>query len=107
MPAFGNAFTGTPNVDFGISGASREVRPVWRLAPAGPDDSGFELSLDATRSENAGDNTRPEHGIMLRGAIEADRTFAEPAGRPRSAHGAEERRTPRHIAAIQSHGVRR
>ena len=69
LPAFGGTFTGTPNVGFGLSEASREVRLGWRLAPAGPDDSGFELSLDATRRENAGDDTRPEHGIMRRGAI--------------------------------------
>ena len=69
LPAFGGAFTGTPNIGFGLSDASREYRLGWRLTPAVPDDSGFELSLDATRSESADGDTRPEHGITLTGAM--------------------------------------
>jgi len=67
LPAFGGGFTGTPNLGFGLSDASREVRLGWRLAPARG--AGFELSLDATRSEAASDGAQPEHGIMLRGAL--------------------------------------
>ena len=67
---FGDRFTGTPNVGFGLSDASREYRLGWRLTSAIQGDPGFEVSLDATRSEPANDNgAAPEHGIMLRGAI--------------------------------------
>ena len=65
----GGGFTGTPNVGFGLSDTAREVRLGWRLTPAGPAGPGFEVSLDATRSESAGGDTEPEHGIMLRGAM--------------------------------------
>ena len=69
-PAFGGGFTGTPNVGFGLSdGGAREWRAGWRLTSAVPDDSGFEVSLDATRRDPAGDNEPPDHGVMLRGAI--------------------------------------
>lgn len=68
LPAFGGAFTGTPNVGFEVSDSAREVRPGWRLTPAGVDDSGFEVSVDATRTEAAGGEA-PEHGVMLRGAV--------------------------------------
>ena len=69
LPAFGGAFTGTPNVGFGLSDPSREVRLGWRLTSAGPDDSGFELSLDATRSEAARAGATPEHGVILHGTL--------------------------------------
>ena len=70
LPAFGGGFTGTPNVGFGLSdGGAREWRVGWRLTSAVPDDSGFEVSLDATRRDPAGDNESPDHGVMLRGAI--------------------------------------
>jgi len=62
LAAFGGRFTGTPNVGFGLSDASREVRLGWRLTPAVRGDSGFELSLDATRRERA-DDAAPEHAI--------------------------------------------
>ena len=35
LAAFGNRFTGTPNVGFGLSDASREVRLGWRLTLGG------------------------------------------------------------------------
>ena len=41
----------------------------WRLTPAVPGDSHFEVSLDATRSESASGDAPPEHGIMLKGAM--------------------------------------
>ena len=62
---FGGAFTGTPNVGFGISGAGARD---WRLTSAMRGDPGFEVSLDATRTEPAND-ARPEHGVMLRGSV--------------------------------------
>ncbi|MCY4119879.1 MAG: SwmB domain-containing protein [Acidobacteria bacterium] len=69
LPAFGGAFTGTPYVGFGLSnGGARDYRIGWRLTSAVRGDPGFEVSLDATRRESAND-TKPEHGIMLRGTI--------------------------------------
>ena len=51
MALLGDRFTGTPNVEFGLSEAAREVRIGWRLDLAVPDDSGFELRPDATCRE--------------------------------------------------------
>ena len=63
-------FTSTPNVGVGMSdGGARDWRIGWRLTSAVPDDSGFELSLDALRHEAAGGATPPDHGLMLRGAM--------------------------------------
>ena len=69
LPAFGGAFTGTPNVGLGLSGGAREMRLGWRLTPAARSGSGFEVNLDATRREAANGNEPAEHGLMLRGAI--------------------------------------
>ena len=65
--AFGGAFTGTPNIGFGLSDNARDYRLGWRLTSAVPGDPGFEVSLDATRREAANENA--EHGAMLRGTI--------------------------------------
>ena len=67
VPVFGGGFTGTPNVGFGVSETARDWRLGWRLTPAGSGDTGFEVSLDATRREAANDDA--EHGVMLRGAM--------------------------------------
>ena len=65
LPVFGGGFTGTPNVGFGLSDASRDLRLGWRLTSgAGP---GFELNLDAVRREAANDDA--EHGVMLRSRL--------------------------------------
>ncbi len=69
LAAFGGAFTGTPNIGFGLSDNARDYRLGWRLTSAVPGDPGFEVSLDATRRETANDDTPAEHGIMLRGTI--------------------------------------
>ena len=74
LPAFGGAFTGTPNVGFGLSGGgARDWRLGWRLTSAIRGAPGFEVSLDATRSEPANDPGSgagaPEHGVTLRGTI--------------------------------------
>ena len=69
LPAFGGGFTGTPNLGFGLSEHARDWRIGWRLTPARAGAGGFEVSLDATRSEPANDDARPEHGVMLRGAV--------------------------------------
>ena len=52
--------------------AFRDYRIGWRLTLAVPGDPGFEVTVDATRSEPANDNgagTPVEHGVMLRAAI--------------------------------------
>ena len=71
LPLFDGAFTGTPNLGFGLSDAgARDWRLGWRLTSAVPNDPGFEVSLDATRREAANDSgAAPEHGVMLRAAI--------------------------------------
>ena len=61
--ALPGGLTGTPNLGFGMAdGGARDWRLGWRLAPNG---GGFEVNLDAVRSETA---TEPgaEHGMMLR-----------------------------------------
>ena len=66
------ASIGTPNVGFGLTGAgARDYRIGWRLTPVVRGDPGFEVSLDATRSEPANDNGAgvPEHGLVLRAGI--------------------------------------
>ena len=45
------------------------MRIGWRLTPVVQDHSGFEVSLNATRSEIEGGDAPPEHGIMLRGTM--------------------------------------
>ena len=68
LSVFGGGFTGTPNVGYGLSdGGARDYRLGWRLTPAASGDTGFEVSLDATRRETANDDT--EHGVMVRGAM--------------------------------------
>ena len=66
--AFGDRFTMTPELGFGMSAGARAYSLGWRLTSAVPGDPGFEIGLDATRREPAND-AGPEHGIMLRGAI--------------------------------------
>ena len=65
LAAFGGAFTGTPNLGFGLSDSARVYRLGWRLTPAARSDSGFEVNLDATRREAAGDDAVPENAIGL------------------------------------------
>ncbi len=69
LSVFGDRFTGTPNVGFGLSDSARDYRIGWRLTSAIEGDPGFEVNLDATRKEAANGNEPPEHGLMLRGAI--------------------------------------
>ena len=69
LAMFGHRFTGTPNLGFGLSGAgARDYRIGWRLTSVVRGDSGFEVTLDATRSEPANDNGAgaAQHGIGLR-----------------------------------------
>ena len=68
LPAFGGAFTGTPNVGFGLSsGGVRDWRLGWRLTSARRGGPGFEVNLDATRHEGAGEPA--EHGAKLTGTF--------------------------------------
>ena len=76
LPAFGDRYTGTPNMGFGLAdGGSREYRLGWRLARTNGSSSGsFALSLDATHSEPADNNdsgsgTAPKHAIVLRAGM--------------------------------------
>ena len=65
LAVFGGGFTGTPNLGFGVSdGGARDYRIGWRLTSTASGDTGFEVSLDATRREAANDDA--EHGVMLR-----------------------------------------
>jgi len=66
---FGDRFTGTPNLGFGLSDTARDWRIGWRLTSAVRGDPGFEVNLDATRREAANSDAPAEHGVMLRGAI--------------------------------------
>ena len=67
MTVFGGDFTGAPNAALTVTEGGRDWRLGWRLTPAWPDGSGFEVNLDATRSET-GDGT-PVHAVTLRGAL--------------------------------------
>ena len=69
LPLFGDRFTGTPNLGFGLSdGGARDYRLGWRLTSAVRNDPGFEVSLDATRRE-AGGGSETDHALMLRSLI--------------------------------------
>ena len=64
---FDGGFTGTPHLGVGLTETGRDYRLGWRLTSARRGDPGFEIGLDATRSEAA--NADAEHGIALRGVI--------------------------------------
>ena len=68
LPVLGGGFTGTPNVGFGMSETARDYRIGWRLTPAAPNASGFEVNLDAVRREPANGN-EVDNAVVLRGAI--------------------------------------
>ena len=69
LAVFGGGFTGTPNLGFGMSdGGARDYRIGWRLTSAASGDTGFEVSLDATRRDAANDDV-PEHWVMLRSLV--------------------------------------
>ena len=51
MALYGDRFTGTPNVGFGLPETARELRLGWRLSPAGTGYGGFEFRLDAARRD--------------------------------------------------------
>ena len=65
-------FTLTPEAGVGLSNGRWDYRLGWRLTSAVRGDPGFEVTLDAARSEPANDNGSAEpveHGVMLRAGI--------------------------------------
>ena len=65
LAVFGDRFTGTPEIGFGLSDGGRDYSLGWRLTREGRDAGSFEFALEATRRESANDNA-PEHGIGFR-----------------------------------------
>ena len=67
LPVLGDRFTGTPWLALSLSENRRDYRIGWRLRPAGTGTrsgaGGFQLSLEASRSEHAKNNAESEHGI--------------------------------------------
>ena len=63
LAAFGDRFTGTPEIGFGFSGTQRDYSLGWRLTRADRYRESFELSLEARRHEIAKDDVAPEHTI--------------------------------------------
>ena len=73
LSAFGDRFTWTPEVGFGLSDTGRDYNLGWRLvrgpgsgSGAGGGGGSLELSFEAPRRESANDNTPPEHAVGLR-----------------------------------------
>ena len=73
--AFGNRFTATPEVGFGMSASHRDYSLVWRFVRdrRGGDIWSLEFSLEARRRESANDpgsgsgaGAEPEHGVGFR-----------------------------------------
>ena len=64
LPAFGDRFTATPELGFGLSESARDYRVGWRLGFSRSGSASVELKLEATRREAANDEA-PEHGVGL------------------------------------------
>ena len=66
--AFGDRFTATPEVGFGMSEGHRDYSLAWRFVRdrRRGDIGSLEFSLEATRRESANDDAEPEHGVGLR-----------------------------------------
>ena len=66
--AFGDRFTATPEVGFGMSAGHRDYSLAWRFVRdrRRGDIGSLEFSLEARRRESANDDTPPEHGVGLR-----------------------------------------
>ena len=68
LAAFGDRFTSTPELGFGLSDAWRDYRLGWRLSH-GTGAGALDLSLVATRREAVSDygaDVAPEHAVGLR-----------------------------------------
>ena len=66
LAAYGDRFTMTPEIGYGMSETGRDWSLGWRLTPARRDRSSFELKLEATRREQDDGIGAPEHGVGLR-----------------------------------------
>ena len=68
FPAFGDRFTSTPEVGFGMSEGHRDYSLVWRLVRdrRRGDIGSLEFSLEARRRESANDDAELEHGVGFR-----------------------------------------
>ena len=67
---YGDRFTGTPNLGFGMSdGGARDWRLGWRFSSERL--RSLSLGIEATRREPANDNGagKAEHGVILTGAL--------------------------------------
>ena len=65
---FGNRFTATPEVGFGMSAGFRDYSLAWRFVRdrRRGDIGSLEFSLETRRRESANDDTPPEHTVGLR-----------------------------------------
>ena len=61
--AFGDGFTSTPEIGFGLSNTGRDYNLGWRLTRAAGDGGSLEFSFEARRRESANDNVDPQHTI--------------------------------------------
>ena len=68
LAAFGDRFTSTPEIGFGMSNSHRDYSLGWRLVRDMRGDAGsLEFALEATRREAANDNVAlPEHTAGVR-----------------------------------------
>ena len=66
FPVFGDRFTGSPHVGFGLATGARDYSLGWRLTPEanGPD---LSFGFKATRQES--DTAAPEHTVGFEGSL--------------------------------------
>ena len=65
----GDGFTGTPCAGLGLSQSGRDWRIGYRFVSTRREALDLELGLEGTRRENTNDDTPPEHGLIIRGAV--------------------------------------
>jgi len=68
LAVWGGQSTGTPYLGLGMSDEVREARLGWRMG-LGPAE-GVKLGIEGMRRERMADDTSPEHGVMLRLAVQ-------------------------------------
>ena len=68
LGAFGDRFTATPEIGFGMSESHRDYSLAWRFVRdrRRGDTGSLEFSLETRRRESANDDTPPEHTVGLR-----------------------------------------
>ena len=62
-------YTGTPYAGLGLSGSARDFRVGWRFVSVQQAPVDFQLGIEGTRRETAGDHAPAEHGVGLRGSV--------------------------------------